>query len=205
MPVVRFRFSKTGPVRFISHRDTMRAFARAFRRSGLALSMTSGYNPHVRFSLPLPLSVGEEGLNEVGEVRIEGSVEAGRFVDRMNRVLPAGIDIVSAAVLRRPTKARPVDAVYEVRIPRESVARIRTALKEALAGDVLVAERLRRGRMRKKNIRPFVREIGFTGDGAVMRIALTPDGSTDPAELVAACTDVGTARKLRVVRTAVNL
>ena len=42
----------------------MGVFARAFRRAGLPLRMSQGFNPRPRFSLPAPLPVGIEGLEE---------------------------------------------------------------------------------------------------------------------------------------------
>jgi len=203
VPRIRFRFAKTGPVRFISHRDTMRVFARALRRTGLAFSMTKGYNPHIRFSLPLPLPVGEEGLNELGEIRVEGPVEAAEFSERLNVELPEGLVVESAAVLTHPGKARPVEAIYEIAVPREDARRVKAALEGVLAGDVLVATRRRRSGVRTRNIRPFIKDIRWVGDRTMMHIGLTGEGSTGPAEVIALCTDDRTARRLRIVRTTV--
>ena len=157
----------------------------------------------MRFSLPLPLPVGEEGLNELGEIRVESSVEAADFKERLNAELPEGLVVESVAVLTRPGKAKPVEAVYEITVPREDAGRVKAALEEVLAGDVLLATRLRRSGMRTRNVRPFIEDITWVGDRAVMRIGLTGEGSTGPAEVIGLCTDHHTSRRLRIVRTAV--
>ena len=47
---VRIRFSKRGPVRFISHRDIARAFERAFRIAELPIAFTQGFSPRPKVS-----------------------------------------------------------------------------------------------------------------------------------------------------------
>lgn len=54
----RMLFEKYRNGIWISHLDLMRVFQRAFRRAGLPLQHTQGYNPHAFVSIALPLSVG---------------------------------------------------------------------------------------------------------------------------------------------------
>ena len=56
----RLLFEKTGNAVWISHLDLMRLFQRAFKRAGLPLTHTQGYNPRPSVSIALPLSVGVE-------------------------------------------------------------------------------------------------------------------------------------------------
>ena len=53
---LRLRFTKTGKVRFTSHRDVARMWERALRRSRLPLAYSQGFVPHplVSFGLALP-------------------------------------------------------------------------------------------------------------------------------------------------------
>ena len=50
------RFGKNPRLRFISHLDLMRVFQRAFKRAGLNLKHTQGFNPRPSVSIALPLS-----------------------------------------------------------------------------------------------------------------------------------------------------
>ena len=47
-----------GDLRFLSHRDMMRAVARALLRARLPLQYTQGFHPHPVVSLALPRPVG---------------------------------------------------------------------------------------------------------------------------------------------------
>ena len=51
-------FYKHDEVRFVSHLDMQRLFQRAFRRAGLPLSYSKGFNPHPLLSFATALSVG---------------------------------------------------------------------------------------------------------------------------------------------------
>ena len=61
----RLLFEKTGNAVWISHLDLMRVFQRAFKRAGLPLTHTHGFNPRPSVSIALPLSVGVESICEL--------------------------------------------------------------------------------------------------------------------------------------------
>ena len=58
----RLLFEKTGTAVWMSHLDLMRVFQRAFKRAGLSLTHTKGFNPRPSVSIALPLSVGVESV-----------------------------------------------------------------------------------------------------------------------------------------------
>ena len=57
----RIKYSKTGPVKFISHLDVMRYFQKAIRRAELDISYSTGMSPHqiISFAAPMPLMMAE--------------------------------------------------------------------------------------------------------------------------------------------------
>ncbi len=59
------RFKVEGSLRFLSHAETLRLLQRACVRAGLALRYSEGFNPHPKFSLPLPRPVGVESEDEL--------------------------------------------------------------------------------------------------------------------------------------------
>ena len=61
----RLLFEKVGRSVWISHLDLMRLFQRAFKRAGLKLKHTQGFNPRPSVSIALPLSVGVESECEL--------------------------------------------------------------------------------------------------------------------------------------------
>ena len=62
---VRAIFEKTGRSKYISHLDLNRCMLRTFRRSGLPIWYTEGFNPHLYYAFALALSLGFESSCEI--------------------------------------------------------------------------------------------------------------------------------------------
>lgn len=91
----RLLFEKTGNAVWISHLDLMRLFQRAFKRAGLPLTHTQGYNPRPSVSIALPLSVGVSSCCELLDYELEGeSIPHKEIVARLNRVLVEGVRVI---------------------------------------------------------------------------------------------------------------
>ena len=90
----RLLFSKQGEAVWISHLDLMRLFQRAFKRAGLPLTHTQGYNPRPSVSIAMPLSVGTESLCELLDFDLEGEeVPCEDIMRRLNAVLVKGVKV----------------------------------------------------------------------------------------------------------------
>lgn len=94
MREVRLRFAKQGRLKYISHLDINRAMARAFKRAGIPLWYTEGFNPHPYMSFSLPLSLGVESLCESVDIRLDGDMSNKEIKERMNAVLPDDLKIL---------------------------------------------------------------------------------------------------------------
>ncbi len=93
--MLRALFEKTGNAVYISHLDLMRLFQRAFKRAGLSLTHTQGYNPRASVSIALPLSVGVQSKCELLDFDLEGErpgLEEMAF--RLNEKLVDGVKIL---------------------------------------------------------------------------------------------------------------
>ncbi|WP_347488066.1 TIGR03936 family radical SAM-associated protein [Desulfoscipio sp. XC116] len=93
----RIQYSKRGSACYISHLDLIRALERAFRRAGLPIAFSEGFNPHPRFSFAAPLPVGVEGLAEVLEVEMKEPVDHQVLAERLNGALPPGLVVLEVA------------------------------------------------------------------------------------------------------------
>ena len=87
----RALFEKTGNARYISHLDLMRVFQRAFKRAGLPLTHTQGFNPRASVSIALPLSLGVESRCELLDFDLEHPV--GEIREKLNAALIDGVYI----------------------------------------------------------------------------------------------------------------
>lgn len=93
----RLLFTKTGDAVWMSHLDLMRLFQRAFKRAGLPLTHTQGYNPRPSVSIALPLSVGVESFCELLDFDLEGeSVPCDEITWRLNAALVPGVQVLQA-------------------------------------------------------------------------------------------------------------
>lgn len=93
--MARLLFEKTGNAVWISHLDLMRLFQRAFKRAGLSLKHTQGFNPRPSVSIALPLSVGTESRCELLDFELEGErVPSKEIQNRLNQVLVKGIKVL---------------------------------------------------------------------------------------------------------------
>ena len=93
--MARLLFQKSGRAIWISHLDLMRLFQRAFKRAGLQLKHTQGYNPRPSVSIALPLSVGIESCCELLDFELEGEIPSNQEIaSRLNTALTEGIEVL---------------------------------------------------------------------------------------------------------------
>lgn len=93
---LRAVFTKVGDIKFISHLDLVRLFQRAFNRAGIPVIYSEGFNPHPKFSIGNPLSLGVESEIEYLDIEIEDDYKSSNFIEDLNPILPQGVKILSA-------------------------------------------------------------------------------------------------------------
>ena len=89
----RCLFSKTGRIRFISHRDLVDVLRRALKRAGLPVCYSKGFHPQSRISVSPPLAVGMEGENEFFDIKLWEKADFSP--DIFAAILPEGITVTS--------------------------------------------------------------------------------------------------------------
>ncbi len=113
MKSVRLWYKKDGLAIYTSHLDMNRCFTRAVRRAGIPLWYTEGFNPHPYMTFLMPLPLGQVGMREPLDIRIEGEISFGEIKKRLNSVMPEGIEIVD--VTKPECKPNAIAAaVYEI-------------------------------------------------------------------------------------------
>lgn len=91
----RLLFEKKGNAIWISHLDLMRVFQRSFKRAGLPLTHTQGFNPRPSVSIALPLSVGIESSCELLDFELDGeSISMDEIKRRLNQSLVEGVRVL---------------------------------------------------------------------------------------------------------------
>ena len=95
MITMRLWFTKTGEAAYISLLDLQRVMQRAFKRSGLPVWYTQGFNPHIYMTFSAPLALGQESLCESLDFKTEAeSFDWAAGCGLLTSCLPGGIKAV---------------------------------------------------------------------------------------------------------------
>lgn len=156
----RALFEKVGSARFISHLDLMRLFQRAFKRAGLPLTHTQGFNPRPSVSIALPLSLGAESHCELLDFDLESPVPPERIRDRLNAALIDGIRVREvydngAKIKYLALLQSRLTLEYDVGIP----AGAESAIGQLFARETLVLEKKNRNGVTQQDIIPMIRNL----------------------------------------------
>ena len=157
----RILFTKTADAVWMSHLDLMRLFQRAFKRAGLPLTHTQGFNPRPSVSIALPLSVGVESVCELLDFDLEGQVAAfDEITNRLNAVLVPGITVLSTYEDGR--KIRDI-ALLDCKIKLEYDAGIPDGAGERIKGlfcrESLVVEKKGKNGVVQQDIVPMIKQL----------------------------------------------
>ena len=171
--IIRLRFTKTGPIRFISHLDLTRAFHRALSRAGIPIRFSEGFSPHPRFTFALPLSVGMESLCEAADFHLAfgADMSPDEIRERLKGQLPAGIEITSCALAQGKLNEIAF-ARYEVRLPNVSPKLI-PAAEAALGGELFIEKKNKKGKPVTKEISSGIRRFELIPEGDGTKLILT--------------------------------
>jgi len=156
---IRVRFSKRGPVRFISHRDVARAFERSFRIAEVPLAFSSGFSPHPKVSFGPALAVGYESDAEYLDLECTRPVDPDWLLDAVSAGLPEGMAVSGAVALadRAPSLQESIGVLgYHVELDGADPGAIGALVDDFLARDRVEVPVSRKGEERIDDIRPSV-------------------------------------------------
>lgn len=159
----RLLFEKTGNAVWISHLDLMRLFQRAFKRAGLHLKHTQGFNPRPSVSIALPLSVGAESKCELLEFELDGQeLSCAEIKERLNAALVK--DVTVREVYEGGRKYRDLSLLscriaftYDAGVPECAVEQISALFTR----DTVVLPKKTKNGMQEQDIVPMIRRAVF--------------------------------------------
>jgi radical SAM-linked protein len=205
---LRARFSKTGKVRFTSHRDVARIWERALRRAGLPVAYTEGFSPRPKLSFGLALSTGYESLGEYLDINLRddaagGDVDCEQLPALLDPALPVGIEVQTVVPLfpgAESLQQAVTSCTWHIEVSGPGPSAATAMVDRVLDRSEVVVTRERKGRAVTEDIRPGILEVRVLGPGssgsstAVLEAELaTQPRSLRPAELVGALDPAMTA------------
>jgi len=96
---IKIKYKKGEEVKFISHKDLMRAFQRAIRRAKLPMAYSQGFNPHMKISWGQALKVGATSSEEYAVLDLGQWLKPAEVRQQLNQQLPPGLEILEAFVV----------------------------------------------------------------------------------------------------------
>jgi radical SAM-linked protein len=160
---VRVRFRKGGDLRLVSHRDLMKCFERMFRRAGLPVAATRGFNPRPRLVFPLSLALGVVGLQEVAEIELAAPLSPEAVHEALARQAPPGLAILSVRRIDPRLGGQPRRVCYRIPLPPESLPGLPERVRDLLAASECWVERTR-PQPRRFDLRPYLRDLRLIAD-----------------------------------------
>ena len=166
--MARALFEKKGNAIWISHLDLMRLFQRSFKRAGLSLTHTQGFNPRPSVSIALPLSVGVESCCELLDFDLDGQqVSNDEICTLLNDTLIPGVRVLqvydNGAKLKYLAYLHcQVTLEYDLGIPEGAEPAIATLFAR---DEVTVSKKTKTNGIQEQNIIPMIQSLTVQKEG----------------------------------------
>ena len=190
--MLRLVFEKKENAVWISHLDLMRLFQRAFKRAGLLLTHTQGFNPRPSVSVALPLSVGVTSECELLDFDLEGeTIDYDEICSRLNQSLVSGVRVLSVYAPERKIKEIAflhtcISLEYDEGIPVDCESQI----DKLFSTDSLPVPKRGKNGVQDQDIIPLVRSLCITRAGeneiTLNAVIHCQNPSLNPMQLVSA-------------------
>ncbi len=170
---IRLRFTKTGKIRWTSHRDLARVWERVIRRIGLPVAYSQGFSPHPKLHFGLALSTGHESVAEFIDIdlddaspRMPTETDLEDLPLRISAALPIGLEVTGLAII--PSSSTSLQQAVEscewdIEVRNVDAASVADAVGRVLAAEELTITRQRKGKDVTDDVRPYVRELAVVG------------------------------------------
>jgi radical SAM-linked protein len=193
--VVRLSYAKEGPAKYLSGLEIQSLWGRVFRRAGLPLAYSQGFNPSPKLSLSPALAVGAESDVEFLEAEFNLPVPAADVPVKLAPHLPPGIRVTFASGVPpgsarlsdfdiasdwflRPLPPFPLPEEVTPGLAEERLAAFRASDRHPL---VLTRE----DRTSEIDLKPIVRTFGVNPDGISITIIQGTGKGVRPVEAAA--------------------
>lgn len=163
---LRIRFKRESEIKFISHLDIIRLWQRAFRRAGISLAYSEGFNPHPRISLAAPLALGVTSEAELMDIFVASGVSPHNLEAAVSCQLPSGISIREVYLIATTLpslQARIRYAEYRVRVETgKDEKELEAVLASLLSEEHLPWQHQRDTGIRSYDLRTLISDLWLT-------------------------------------------
>ncbi len=188
----RLLFTKTDEAVWMSHLDLMRLMQRAFKRAGLNLKHTQGYNPRPSVSIAMPLSVGVESICELLDFDLEGdSVPCDQITECLNAALVPGVQVLKTyndccKIKDLAFLSCQINLEYDAGVPGDAIDSIGALFRK----DSVIVEKKGKNGPTQQDIIPMIRRFGLSQiDEKTLQLSAVvccQNPSLNPMQMIAA-------------------
>ena len=201
-------FHKKKPMSLVSHHDIVRIFERSFRRAGLSLEFSKGFNPQPKLSFAQPLPLGVEGEREYGEFLLADGAKNNEndldnennldsMIEMINKNLTDGLKILDLKKIETssvPKLMSIIDAsLYEMDLVEVlTLENLEKTINEIIDSDelkIITQKKDKKGKKTKqkeKDIKPLIFKLQIQNHSLEALIKTGSRGNLRPDELARA-------------------
>ncbi|MDF1617950.1 TIGR03936 family radical SAM-associated protein [Petrocella sp. FN5] len=171
--LVRLKFKKEGPIRFVGHLDMMRTFQKMFTRAGIPIAYSEGFNPHQIFSFASALAVGVSSESEYMDVKLTEDVAINVLIEAINLKAPEGIFFLDGVEIdnkETSAMASVVAATYRIEVLNSIITE--DMLSAMMSQETLIIRKKnKKGKINDFDLRPGIINILLKDKHLIMTIA----------------------------------
>ncbi|MCD8048193.1 MAG: TIGR03936 family radical SAM-associated protein [Clostridia bacterium] len=169
------RYEKKGVAKYVSHLDMVRMFNRVFRRGGIPIAYSEGFNPHPKISFALPLPVFFESECEMLIFALSEPMETDELLKRFNAVCPEGLKVTGVFEGKANVKDLSF-ARYFVKVNAPTSEQIDAFLK---LDEIVVPKKTKSG-IKDMNIKNDIKSISIADGGLLTVVAAGSNANLKP-------------------------
>ena len=197
LPKYRYRltFSKDHALKYVAHLDLVLSWTRTFRRAGVPLAYSKGFNPSAKIKVASGLPVGTMGSAELMDIYLTEPMPADEILARVKDTLPAGFKLLSVTQIEGNApglQASLLQADYRVTVETDlDDTSLVTRINSLLSQKEIIQTRIRRKKEERFDLRPLLHRLTLlekVNDDAVleMRLSTGQHGNLRPDAVLAA-------------------
>jgi radical SAM-linked protein len=186
---LRLTFTKTGSLKYTGHLNLHRTLERTFRRAGLPLAYSQGFNPQPRMNLAEALPLGITSECEVMDVWLETQIDLEQAQKDLDRAVPPGMQILTMCEVDEqspPLQTQVVAAEYRVTVsggtPNTVAVDLDSRARDLLSQSTLMRER----RGKHYDLRPLIESLSVEENVLVMKLSARDGATGRPDEVLRA-------------------
>ncbi len=185
----RITYSRLEAARFVGHLELIQIFFRIFRRVGLPLNFSQGFNPSPKISFSPALPVGTESIAEYMDVDLSKTLtDTGQLMVSVNEILPEGFNVTGIETLTSLNETDRIMTCYKIVLVRNSGPDndIAEKLKNFMGRSSYKIFRTRKGKKKELDVRPMIKKFVLEENGSIELILESETGraACKPVELL---------------------